>query len=426
MRLFGFIIKFFFFLIFLLSAAAGSITVFSLQENPLVTQRHTLNATEISRVKSFINKNNPSYFKNNRKRTTTISEQDINLLTRYFLNKLDDNARARTKFFTSTLYLTGTLKLPANPFGNYLNISAEIVQQGESIIIKSLEIGDITIPHFMSDLLLITIHRELLKQVPEYHIAINSITGFQFNRQQLSISYIWRDEVVRQFKNRIATSLISKNLKTRLFIYTQQLKIITQSIHQPRPSLTELLKPMFSFAIKRSKDNNPVEENRALFIVLGAYMINKNIPQILGDPSIGRLKNKTFYLLKRKDLSQHLLVSAALTALSDSTLAQSIGLEKEIKDSDGGSGFSFSDLAADRAGVTLANTALSSERQAHLLQLALSKTNYESDFMPNIDNLSDGLRGIDFRMIYLNTNSASYKQVIAVIDRRISACNIYH
>lgn len=424
MRFFKFAIILFFSLLLLAVLAAGSLAVFSLQDFPLVNKSKTLTVHEVTRVKSFINENNPSRFKKGEKKTTIITEQDINLLANYALNKLNGRARTRVRIFDSSAYLTSTIKLPGNPLGEYLNISTAISQQGNSIIIKSMEIGDITVPGFISDLLLTTTHQKLQKQFPEYRIAINSLTGFRLSKKQASISYVWQPEIMSQLKNRIAT-LIPKKLRQRIFVYTQQLQKTSPTIQQKRPSLSALLRPMFNFAIKRSENNNPVEENRALFIVLGAYMMDKNIPQLLGNKSIGELKKKTFYLLKRDDLSQHLLVSAAITALSDQHFAQSIGLEKEIKDADGGSGFSFSDLAADRAGVALANSAFRSRREARLIQQRLANVYNESDYMPDVNNLASGLKNIDFKMIYTNTDSASYKRVIHVIDRRIAACRIY-
>ena len=52
----------------------------------------------------------------------------------------------------------------------------------------------------------------------------------------------------------------------------------------------------------------------------------------------------------RHDLAQHVGVSAALTALSGPRAAEAAGLLKELLDSgEGGSVFSFADLAADLA-----------------------------------------------------------------------------
>jgi hypothetical protein len=53
----------------------------------------------------------------------------------------------------------------------------------------------------------------------------------------------------------------------------------------------------------------------------------------------------------RVDFPQHFLVSAALVLEGSGTLSQAIGLYKEMLDSRGGSGFSFTDMAANLAGT---------------------------------------------------------------------------
>jgi hypothetical protein len=44
------------------------------------------------------------------------------------------------------------------------------------------------------------------------------------------------------------------------------------------------------------------------------------------------------------------MLSAVIAATADSNLSALVGVFKEIEDSKGGTGFSFPDLAADKAG----------------------------------------------------------------------------
>ena len=395
------------------------------QDYPTVEQNRELSSKDIKQVKSFLNKNNPSLFKAGERKTTVISEDNINLLARYALNKANTNVRVKTKLFNSSLYLVNSIYFPRNPFGDYINSSAEIHYKDGLVTIESLEVGDISVPKFISKRLLKELHQTILYKYPEFRLAKKSLTKLAISKKQVSVSYVWQPEIINQFKNTIASSLISKELRNRIFIYTQQLQVLARSIHEPNPSLSILLRPMFNYAIQRSKNNNPVEENRALFIVLGAYIVDKDIAAFLNNKLIGKPQQKTFYIYNREDLSQHLLVSAALTALSGSSFAEMVGFEKEIKDSDGGSGFSFSDLAADRAGVTLAKIALSTESRARLMQRRLARAVNESSYMPNINNLPDNLTDIDFKIKYQNTNSKAYKNILRTIDKRIASCTAY-
>ena len=130
-------------------------------------------------------------------------------------------------------------------------------------------------------------------------------------------------------------------------------------------------------------------------------------------------------LIKRHDLAQHFLVSAAIAVSAGSGLANLVGLFKEMDDSRGGSGFSFADLIADRAGVKLGEIAIASSNQAILLQRQMQKPVHEFDFMPRVDQLPEGIMELEFKRKYRDLDSATYRIVNTEIEHRIAACLIY-
>ena len=67
---------------------------------------------------------------------------------------------------------------------------------------------------------------------------------------------------------------------------------------------------------------------------------------------------------RRDDWVRHFTVSGALTVISAVAPSNAAGLLKEELDADGGSGFSFGDLLADRAGTTFADVATRDEASA--------------------------------------------------------------
>jgi len=425
MKLIVFLIKSTFLISFLISIALGSITVYSLHDTPLVAKPDPLSPQQVKRVKKFIQKNDPALFVPGKNYSTSISESQLNLIISHTLAQFHDRLRVKTRLFNNSLYITSSLKLPANPAGHYLNITTELKENASQIIINSLKVGDIEVPVFIASLLLKLGHDEMSSNFIEYKYAINSIIDFKLLKKRIFINYIWNPANTTAIKNRIASSVISYDLRQRIVAYTQHLTVVNRLLTDPRPSLTMLLQPMFKFAIERSKNNNPVEENRALFMTLGAHMLRKNIPLLMGNRNIEHIPHRDYFLHNRNDLSKHFLISSAITAIADPAVAQAIGLEKEFDDSEGGSGFSFADLAADHAGVALANIGLASREQAQLLQQSLANTQNESDFMPSIDNLKEGLQHINFTALYKNTNSKKYKNVIRLINKRIAACTVH-
>jgi hypothetical protein len=93
-------------------------------------------------------------------------------------------------------------------------------------------------------------------------------------------------------------------------------------------------------------------------------------------------------LLNRRDLAQHFFLSGYLTAIVGSAAAESAGIAKELADAKpGGSGFSYSDLTADLAGIHFAERVL--QRDLSLDELATGFS--VAAFMPSIEGLPDGL-----------------------------------
>jgi len=94
-----------------------------------------------------------------------------------------------------------------------------------------------------------------------------------------------------------------------------------------------------------------------------------------------------------------------------------------VDDSRGGSGFSFADLLADRAGVSLAEAA--SGNRAGAVQLYFSNGPRESGYMPGYKQLPEGLMELEFKSRFEDLDSASYALVNAEIERRIGACEVH-
>jgi hypothetical protein len=84
----------------------------------------------------------------------------------------------------------------------------------------------------------------------------------------------------------------------------------------------------------------------------------------------------------RADWPKHFTVSAALTVLSLERASDAVGVLKEELDADGGSGFSFGDLLADRAGTAFADLAIRDEEAARALQARLARGFALDDYSP--------------------------------------------
>ena len=117
-------------------------------------------------------------------------------------------------------------------------------------------------------------------------------------------------------------------------------------------------------------------------------------------------------------------MSAAIAAAGGSVLADAIGAYKELDDSRGGSGFSFADLLADRAGVEFAVAATGPSAES--VQRAMAQgTPQESLFMPRLDDMPEGLMEMAFRQRYSDLDDARYAHVKREIETRIAVLPLY-
>ncbi len=123
----------------------------------------------------------------------------------------------------------------------------------------------------------------------------------------------------------------------------------------------------------------------------------------------------------RPDLAKHFFVSAHLVALTGSEMARSAGLVKEMLDANGGSGFSFRDMAANRAGIVFAHAVLN--RQVTLQQIARDFT--VDRFFPPVDDLRESLQMAEFVEAYGSAGDARFASELAHIEARINALPAY-
>ena len=114
------------------------------------------------------------------------------------------------------------------------------------------------------------------------------------------------------------------------------------------------------------------------------------------------------------------MVSAAIAAFADTALADAIGLEKEIEDSRGGSGFSFNDIAADRAGTAFGARAVDAGTAA-ALQSRVAAGVGESDILPATADLPEFMSEKEFIARFGSVGAPAYRRMMDDIEGRVAA-----
>jgi hypothetical protein len=123
----------------------------------------------------------------------------------------------------------------------------------------------------------------------------------------------------------------------------------------------------------------------------------------------------------RRDLCQHFAVSVALAELIGPKLAEQAGAAKEFADMRGTSGFSFTDLAADYAGVEFYNRL---KKDPALLDKVRDKFAV-ADYVPDLAGLKDGLTKAQVEEAFGSAADERFKKAVADLRDRIATCPAY-
>ena len=206
--------------------------------------------------------------------------------------------------------------------------------------------------------------------------------------------------------------------------------IITEVInnHDPewRLSLAELFQPLFKLAYRRSTLKTAIKENRILIFTVNSY-VNKSeiLPYLPRNVTARPRRNYPVFLYKRIDMAKHFVASATLTVTGGGHWANMIGLEKELSDARSGSGFSFIDLAGDRAGMRFGRMAISSPKNARKLQKYMSQIKDYTAFMPDMRDLPENMSRKQFKKKFYSVYTPQYQKMLQEIDARINALPLY-
>jgi len=194
--------------------------------------------------------------------------------------------------------------------------------------------------------------------------------------------------------------------------------------------LGDWLAAAFTVAKNRTGKHDAVRQNRAALLALG-YIVGHpdvaELAQIPVSPSTiewsksvrGRIR-----LRQRGDWPRHFAVSAALDVMRDLELSDGVGHLKEVRDSMGGSGFSFTDVLANRAGILLADRSTNGRLDARAMQRTVSAGPAQERFHPDPAGLPDDMQRPIFRAGYGGVGGKGYKRVMADIETRLQSCDL--
>jgi hypothetical protein len=208
---------------------------------------------------------------------------------------------------------------------------------------------------------------------------------------------------------------------------------LTISQAHPDSSLVAYLQHLFRQAHTRTAlypedPERVIRENQAVLLALAQLLGGKNLQLLVNEVKrTDDMKPPKVTLARRSDLQQHFIYSAAIHLLGNQKISATVGEAKELLDSTGGgSGFSFVDLLADRAGIRFARIATKDVTSAQAIQqFFMVQDRVELDVFPSKARLPEGIPQAMFEEKFKSVNSTDYQQMVNEIDRRLNVLPLY-
>ena len=398
----------------------------AIEPQALVIQPPTLTTDDIARAKLLLHDHDPRGKLPGITRAVLLSQRELELLANQVGQRSggplgEVQARVRLQpglaLVQASLPLTQT-PLAGTPLRGWLNLHAVLRQTDGLPAVERLRVGRLPVPGWLVEALLPRL-LSALDLGAQGELAQRLVRRVVFGPQQLVLAYAWPDNA----EQALSDSLLPGSEQQRLKAYADRLARLSSELAPPgaaaRPvSMAQLLRPVFALARERSTDaDSALRENRAALVAL-AFLVNGQdlsaiVPVARQWPQPRPL---VITLAGRRDTPLHYLVSAALAAEGGSPLADAIGLYKEVADSRGGSGFSFNDIAADRAGTRLGQLAA---RSPQALQARLAAPLTEADLLPSVADLPESLSEREFQRRYGGVGAPAYRRLMADIEARL-------
>ena len=399
-----------------------------LQQGPALAPNPPLDQAQISEIQQLLIDHDPRQLLASEFQEVRLTETELNALTTYIKNS---NAILASVNIRTALVDNGAdvaMSIPVNVFGvvRWFNITLHLLQDDDTLRIDSVDTGSLTLP----SPLLAPLGQALAARLAvdeNYQLVAAFFQSLHFQsitEERVVILLDWQEDNLQQLESQARQVFVSAREADRLLVIHDRLaghlSELPQGINTVR--LNDLLRPLFlNASINSAGGADAVAENRAIFIVLTAYMTDLDLDQLIGtEVAITEPRKVRVVIESREDLARHVVSSAAIAASAGATMVQVLTVYKEVSDSRFGTGFSFTDIAANQAGTMLGILASRSEADARRFQEVILDTLTDADYLPPLGTY-DGMTEEEFIEQYGSRESDAYLQRLEAITDSIAA-----
>ena len=324
-----------------------------------------------------------------------------------------------------------------HPLGDWLNVRVHLsAPPSGAPVLQAVQVGTLNVPPVLA----LWVARRIaeargLRDLAE--LGLSAIDTVQMSPTGVSATVRWRAELSAQASALLVPPAMVEALSRAHHHLAQLLTqpAAAQTHAAPSrwdPSLSVLLPPLMAAAQQRSLaraftasapslQDEAARDNRAVLLVLGLYVNRVSLATLVpAARDWAPLPARSLTLQGREDWAQHYLTSAAMATDLGGRLSDLIGMYKELLDAapqGRGSGFSFNDIAADKAGVRLGRIAVHNPLE---LQARLTAVQADTDLLPDVRDLPEFLTAAQLHQRYGGIDAPAYRAVMQDIDRRIA------
>lgn len=295
----------------------------------------------------------------------------------------------------------------------YLNLELTLAPHGELLAPESLRLGRVRLPAFLAGPLLAW-GLDHSPYAGEFTAARAMLDSAQVGEHTLALRFTWRGAALEQALGRGAPGPENALLET----YRTWLGQVRSR------DLAVLMGEAYALAQTRSAGHDPVAENRAALTVLAEITLGGQLFSGQG-MAAGLGRHTGLRLAGREDFAQHFALSAFLAAAGGGGISDLAGLYKELKDAREGSGFSFTDLAADRAGSRFGEASTRSPEAARQIQARLARSRDAELYFPPARDLPEFMQQAEFTARFGGLGHPAYQAMVHEIEQRIARLAVY-
>ena len=365
-----------------------------------------VNLADLDRGKSIVDALGLRRMKEGEVRQLALSESDLDKGVNYLAHRAASGS-ASAQIVLSQLIVRASLPIPR--MRRFVNLELVLAPSEGVMQPARLRIGKLSLPAGLTGNLV----GWSLARSPyagELAAARTMLDSAQISGQTLALRFTWRGAAFEQ--------AIEGVDEATLTLYRKRLN------QAGRGDFSVLLGEAFKLAQARSKNHDPIAENRAALTTLAEKALGGRLLSLRGMVKVDRRTG--LKLAGREDAAQHFALSAFLAATGGEGLSELAGVYKELKDAQqGGSGFSFVDLAADRAGSRLGEASTRSRAAALKMQQRLAGVADAKVFFPVVRDLPEFMRQAEFQRRFGGVGQPAYQRMVEQIEARIAEVPLY-